>query len=325
MRWVSTVRRKLRKAVALIRHPSAFKVAGLLADGREAAATRYLGARLAKRERRRTVGLWMVAEPDAVLTFERDGTTWSIPAGDEILPSVFADGGYEQEAIDAVLAWLSENRQLGERAAVIDVGAHVGTTTIPMAKRGLDVIAIEPVESTYRLLRLNINENQLADKVRTVNAAISGGGRQVEMAVGLGAGRNEIIVDGETTWHDGLAQTVSAAARGLDDVVCESGLDSAAVHLVWADVQGCETDVVRTGTALWQSGAPLFCEVDPRMLELHGGLDAFIEEAEAHFGSFVARSDLEAHGVSASERPIHELRRFADELEGYSDALLLPE
>jgi FkbM family methyltransferase len=60
----------------------------------------------------------------------------------------------------------------GELRTVVDIGAHVGFTTIPAAARGARVIAYEPNPYTFSLLCLGIIENRLVDRINPVQVAV---------------------------------------------------------------------------------------------------------------------------------------------------------
>ncbi len=58
-------------------------------------------------------------------------------------------------------------------STVIDIGAHIGTFTLRCAKeRNCKVYAYEPSPINYRLLKKNIEENNLTQKVKTFQKAI---------------------------------------------------------------------------------------------------------------------------------------------------------
>ncbi len=54
----------------------------------------------------------------------------------------------------------------------IDIGAHVGTYSVPFAKRGWMVTAVEPSVKTLEILRQNVARNAVGNKVRLRNAAV---------------------------------------------------------------------------------------------------------------------------------------------------------
>ena len=60
----------------------------------------------------------------------------------------------------------------------IDAGAYIGIVSIYLAKKwpGLRVIAVEPVPENVALLRRNLDENCVSDRVEVVDKAIGDGG-----------------------------------------------------------------------------------------------------------------------------------------------------
>ena len=55
---------------------------------------------------------------------------------------------------------------------VVDIGAHVGFTALPAARRGAHVIAIEANPWTFATLCRNVQRNALCDRVTPIHAAV---------------------------------------------------------------------------------------------------------------------------------------------------------
>jgi len=63
---------------------------------------------------------------------------------------------------------------------VIDIGAHVGSLALFMAKLGAThVLAIEPIKENIEMLRRNIDTNQLKDRITVLPFAVSSTGENV--------------------------------------------------------------------------------------------------------------------------------------------------
>lgn len=58
------------------------------------------------------------------------------------------------------------------KGTFLDIGAHVGAYTMPIAKLGWKVIAVEPSPDTFRLLEYNSRLNRVNTEVVLFNAAI---------------------------------------------------------------------------------------------------------------------------------------------------------
>lgn len=281
-----------------------------------------LTRRLSERDIRR-LACSLVAREPLQLTCERDGLTWTVDMGDEIGWSIYTDGRYGGEEIDAVIAWLGEQH----RSTVVDVGANVGTTTIPFAKAGYNVVAIEPVPTTFAMLSRNIEDNGFGSQVCCVNRAISATSRRVDMWVTMGSGLSELAVGaqepGFSQFGVPMKQRITVDGGPLGDLLRSEGVETDDIALVWSDAQGSEPYVVETGAHLWNSGVPLYLEVFPTLLGAHREIDVFIEQVEKVFGQFLTRDALVGRG---NPLDIRSFRNFVTGMTGlsYSDALLIP-
>ena len=65
----------------------------------------------------------------------------------------------------------------------IDIGAHIGGTTIKMASQGATVYAYEPNLSNYFLLLQNIELNHLQDKVKAFHCGVGTAGKRILYSV----------------------------------------------------------------------------------------------------------------------------------------------
>jgi FkbM family methyltransferase len=277
---------------------------------------------------------------DVALSFERDGVKWTVPPGEDgIGEELFRAGTYCGETLDAVLAFVAERRP--GCPWIVDVGANIGTTTIPCALAGFDVLAIEPVPATLRYLKVNIDSNALEKHVRVLEAAVAVGVDEVSIAVSTSLGNSEVIPTPASTpgfeGSYGRAETIRVPALELDAAVRSSNIPAESVAVVWSDAQGSDTSVIETGSALWSAGVPLFVEFWPPGLATKGGVDAFVNRASEHFKEFI-HADNGGHEVlkaldacgdrRLAPRPVAELRGLeviaANYPGQFTDVLLLP-
>lgn len=279
----------------------------------------------------RALGFWLLANESLQLTFERGGFNWTVDNGDEIGESVFVDGRYEGEEIEALLAWLRGTH----KSTVVEVGANVGTTTLPLAKAGYYVVAIEPVPTTFAMLTRNVEANGFVGRIRCVNRAISITSGQVDMWVTKGSGLSEVAACNHGPGFSQFGGPFDQFGDSFDDMKHRITVDSSPlvellklesveiddIAVVWSDTQGYESHVIETGSDLWAAGVPLYAEVQPGLLALHGGVDAFVEGVERTFGRFFTRDALIS---GRSPQDIKDFRAFIAGLTGSSDALLIP-
>lgn len=135
----------------------------------------------------------------------------------------------------------------------IDIGAHIGTVALALAKdhAGLRVIAVEPVPENVEVLRANIAHNHLEDRVTVIQAA--GGKPGAKTAKMLwnyrSAGQEPEAYVKDSRYianiYDGKDSDADAhrvKSVSLDDLM--DGLDTLA--LLKVDCEGCEWDVLRS-------------------------------------------------------------------------------
>ena len=261
-----------------------------------------------------------------LLGFDRDGFTWLAFPHDGLSRELFTRGAYQPGEINAVLQWLTARQ--GERTTIVEVGANIGTTTLPLVRAGWKVLAIEPVPTTTEILRLNVERNGCADQVQIVPVGVSRTEGTITMVLNGDFGQSEIVEPGTAPGFgfDAVVDSVEVELRPLRDVVAVAGVAPERVALVWSDTQGHETTVIETGTPLWAAGAPLYVEVWPRGLRAHGGTEPFLAAASAAFTTFLTREDLLEVGPDAPRRPIADLADVVASLpkNKYTDAILFP-
>jgi FkbM family methyltransferase len=145
-----------------------------------------------------------------------------------------------------------------ERGTLVDVGAHVGTTTIPAIRaHGFEAaVAIEPDPDVLVLLRTNLELNGIAERVTVVDAAVAG-------TEGEGAFRPGTRTKHVHRWMKGQlvsepsAETMPVRTVTLDGLVGEGVVDPAATGLLWFDCAGREEEALRTAESFLSLRVPI--------------------------------------------------------------------
>ncbi len=281
------------------------------------------------RQQRRLLGLYLLANDVNRISYQRDGVKWTAPLTGSIAKRLFVRGGYQAKEIDTLLCWLGENDFLTEqRNVVIDVGANIGSTSIPIAiKTGFHVIAIEPAPDNFQLLQQNVDQNGLADRITCVASAILMNAKTAPFLVHpTECGRGEVKVNGPQGYA-GLSREshqIEVAANTLNEILEENEIPLGRVAFVWSDVQGCEGDVIESGSRLWEMGVPLFLELWPSGINAHGGIDRFLSLVQKYFRGMLLPEQMQSGESAADCLPLSDLGSRLNTLESFEDALLLP-
>jgi FkbM family methyltransferase len=156
---------------------------------------------------------------------------------------------------------------------VVDVGAHIGLTTLALARKvgpNGRVYALEPEASNFRLLSRTVTEAELAQiELRQVAAADHSGWMTLYLAAGDRGDHRILPAEEERA-------LVTVRAVALDDLLAEEER----VSLLVMDVRGAEASVLRGMRAtLARRPAPkILSSVTPALLRRAGvGRDAFFD------------------------------------------------
>jgi FkbM family methyltransferase len=143
---------------------------------------------------------------------------------------------------------------------IVDAGANVGTFAIYAAWRAplAKIISVEPLPSTFQRLREQIERNNLADRVATLNYALAG-------TPGVRSFADERVPSGQKR----LVSQANEFARPGQEVQCttlEAILDQQRadeVDLLKMDIEGTEYE------ALTQTPIPTLSRIKRIVVELH--------------------------------------------------------
>ncbi|HUZ74224.1 MAG TPA: FkbM family methyltransferase [Stellaceae bacterium] len=159
-----------------------------------------------------------------------------------------------------------------ERGTYIDVGANIGLTTIPIARRGAVACkAFEPEPATFRYLTRNVHQNCAAGNVETYNLALydQRGSVAFELADDNFGDHRIRRVDHDGSFGEARRRVITVPAERLDDVVNAAQLAPPVV--VKIDTQGAECHVLCGGRAVLAAAALVAFEFWPYGLRRLGG------------------------------------------------------
>lgn len=140
----------------------------------------------------------------------------------------------------------------------VDVGANVGSYTIlASAEVGARTVAIEPVPSTFGVLRANLMLNGLDHLVDARNIGLGGEKGTIKFTKRLGT-VNHVATGNDT-------DTIDVPIETLDDVVAEN-----TPQVIKIDVEGYEAEVLRGGRRALANP-----EVKALIVELNGSGDRY--------------------------------------------------
>jgi FkbM family methyltransferase len=262
------------------------------------------------------------------------GDTWFfVPTKDVLGKLTFLAGGFEQDVMEAAVDLLEQ--RLGHPPLTgrifVDIGANIGTSTIPALTRlgASRAIAIEPAATNCRLLRANVAANGLDERVTIVEAALSD--RPGTLSLELGpdnSGDYRIRLSdapgaiGEAGWR-----TQEVVTSTFDQMLEDEHVALADVGLVWMDTQGHEAHVFGGASSLLESSVPVIVEYWPYGLRRAEALERLHTIVSTHYRAVIdVRASMEAGRLH--ELPAKNICMLADRYDSdhhweYTDIALL--
>lgn len=181
--------------------------------------------------------------------------TFSTPYGelaidtvaDAKMAAVFGRGEYHQQDTVELLSELITGESI-----FVDGGAHIGTITIPLARRAGRTIAYEADAYTCSILRQNVDRNGVTVDIR-------------EKGIGATAGRGEMLSVRE---GNAGAHSLSVGAGGVEVVTLDEDLET--FDVLKLDVEGMELSVLRGAERVIREARPtILFEVNISQLRSH--------------------------------------------------------
>lgn len=165
----------------------------------------------------------------------------------------------------------------------LEIGANIGTTTLPIVLRhgAGRCIALEPAPANLVLLRANLAANGVGpDRVSVLPVAASERRGTVEFELsGVNSGDHRVRHrDGPgekepELYSEKNRPVISVPTERVDDILAEQDVDLNDLGLAWIDTQGHEGHVLAGAHRLLASTAPVIMEYWPYGLRRAGGLE----------------------------------------------------
>lgn len=262
-------------------------------------------------------------------TIRRDNLTWTAYGWDlHMCWPLFEHGLFQGDQIQAITSWIIANdRVKSNRNIIVDVGANIGTTSIPFVKNlNCQVLAIEPFPENFLMLNHNVMQNGLNKQIAGVQSAIALKNGTVKMTMPKKESGSASVYQ-KTPQALQNHPKIDVPAAKLMDILTSARISPEQVAFVWSDTEGSEAKVIKTGVPLWQIGVPLYVEVFPRLLERQGSISDFKYLVMKYFDWFIPIKSLIGTGVDVDKLPISQFLGLVDYLKkkhDLTDVLLLP-
>ena len=208
----------------------------------------------------------------ALVRHRKELGEYQIDLNDHVGFTFFMEGSF-----DDALLWASERLGLTEKDAICDVGANLGTVSIPCAvKHNCELFAFEASLETCRILCKNIAHNNVKAKLfpfcivspedlketRWINLNLNDGNR----------GANSIF----RNWNQGVGSSRVQICPTNSVESCLTEADISRVRLIKIDIEGAEDKAIKGLLRLRARSVPILMEYRLDLMPDHR-IDAIFE------------------------------------------------
>jgi FkbM family methyltransferase len=173
------------------------------------------------------------------------GQRVTVFCNDHVGDKIASQGLYEKENLELLLRLLRSIPQ----PVVLDIGANIGNHTLAFATVASQVHAFEPIPRIHALLRLNVEQNQLANvALHAVALSDSEGEATIHMVTDGNYGASSF------DQRSGVSEAVTVSRRRGDALLAELGVDK--VDFIKIDVEAHEVYVLRGLMATLENQRP---------------------------------------------------------------------
>lgn len=157
---------------------------------------------------------------------------------------LFVRRDYELDFIRDSIKFLNSEKLLPQTRMVCDIGANLGMISIALLREGFfeNALAFEPSPRNFRLLRKNAEQNNLAEKLKCFQLALSSENGAIEFEIAEDNSGDSRVrkTSAYGEMNEQLRKTVAVEARTFDAFLAENKISQNEIDLLWIDIQGHE-------------------------------------------------------------------------------------
>lgn len=191
-----------------------------------------------------------------------------------ISKEIYVSGQFDLIKLEKTLNFLNQKKKIKN---LYDIGANIGVTCISSVNRGLveKAYAVEPEIQNFNLLEINIKLNNLQEKIKAYNFALSGADdEKVIMEISkTNSGDHRIKNKVLFNYHaEEKRKTIQVKTKKFDTLFTNINNDD----LVWIDTQGHEPVILSGAEKLIAKKTPIVIEFWPYVLKRSGEWESML-------------------------------------------------
>lgn len=150
------------------------------------------------------------------------------------------------EAMEPLRAVGQHHQRQGHRPIMVDVGANVGQSMLPLLSLGWAAVAFEPSPRNLQVIRTNLETNGFTDQVVLFEGVASDTSTNLTLHVPTNGREDNNALSKSATIHQRASKAVVVRSETVDNFFAlRSDIQARDVHYIKIDTQGHEVEVLR--------------------------------------------------------------------------------
>jgi FkbM family methyltransferase len=211
------------------------------------------------------------------------------PRDSEIGRSLLLKGEFEYAEKRRWFEYIAPNPQ----GMLIDIGANIGTTSVPLLLDNLvgSVISFEPDPNNFSMLQYNFTANGLSSRATALNCALSSSAGTLKFelsASNFGDHRIHYRDFPGGNYGEASRNIINVPTFTLDQIIEQGSIDLSKCIAIKSDTQGSEGHILKGASTTLKAKLPWIIEFWPYGIQRTGFLkNDFIDIVTANFSSFI--------------------------------------
>ena len=201
--------------------------------------------------------IYNTTDENKILFSNNKDIKYLLGSSDWISKKLFIDKSFDYRILTKAIKLLGKKNS---KLTLINIGAHIGSTCIPAIKENKfkNSIAFEPTKKTFKLLQSNIFLNEVDDKIRAYNLAISNKKANLYLAIKRGN------IGGNYISKNKQKNTEIVKSDILDNYTYNLNKNNS---LIFMDAEGHEPNIFLGAKKTIKKKIPIVFEFYPSLLD----------------------------------------------------------
>ncbi len=179
---------------------------------------------------------------------------------DYIGRKIYRKGHFQRENVERLLNVLRQRALLQPEKVLLELGGNIGTQTVyfALSKAFRHIVTVEPDPRNFKLLRTNIDQNNLTGRITAINVAAGESEGTLDFFMHRdNHGKSSALRQSERDIE------IKVPVKPVTAMLAETGVAPEDIGLIWMDIEGYEPVASRSMQPLLARRVPFYMEFSP--------------------------------------------------------------